>query len=124
MASRPVHFDMTAEDPERMTAFYSKVFGWSFQRWDGPMAYWMATTGPEGELGINGGISQREPGKPAQTVNTIAVSSIDESIAAIKAGGGQITMDKHEIPGVGIFAQALDPEGNPIGVIQMTHGPA
>jgi len=27
MAARPVHFDMTAENPERMTEFYSKVFG-------------------------------------------------------------------------------------------------
>jgi uncharacterized protein len=124
MASRPVHFDMTAEDPERMTAFYSKVFGWSFEKWDGPMAYWMASTGPEGEMGINGGISQREPGKPAQTVNTIAVTSIDESIAAIKAAGGTITMDKHEIPGVGTFIQALDTEGNQIGVIQFAQPPA
>ena len=120
MSSRPVHFDMTAEDPERMTAFYSKVFGWSFQKWDGPMEYWMATTG-DGPMGINGGISRREAGKPAETVNTIAVDSIDDSIAAIKAAGGQITMDKHEIPGVGIFVHAVDTEGNPIGVIQMTH---
>jgi len=121
MSSRVVHFDMTAEDPERMTAFYSQVFGWTFQKWDGPMEYWMATTG-DGTEGINGGVSRRDPGTPAQTVNTIAVDSIDDSIAAIKAAGGQITMDKHEIPGVGVFAQALDTEGNQIGVIQMTHG--
>jgi predicted enzyme related to lactoylglutathione lyase len=30
-------------------------------------------------------------------------------------------MDKHEIPGVGIFVHAVDTEGNQIGVIQMTH---
>ncbi len=119
MSSRPVHFDMTAEDPERMTTFYSKVFGWTFQKWDGPMEYWMATTG-EGEAGINGGISRRDPGKSGETVNTIAVASIDESIAAIKAAGGQITMDKNEIPGVGTFAQALDTEGNQIGLMQFT----
>jgi len=123
MSSRPVHFDMTAEDPERMTAFYSKVFGWSFQKWDGPMEYWMATTG-DGKDGINGGVSRREAGRPAQTVNTIAVDSIDDSIAAIKAAGGTITMDKHEIPGVGILAHVEDTEGNQIGIIQMTHGGA
>jgi len=123
MSSRPVHFDMTAEDPERMTAFYSKVFGWSFQKWDGPMDYWMATTG-DGEMGINGGVSQREPGKPAHTVNTISVDSIDASIKAIEAAGGKITMDKHEIPGVGILAHAEDTEGNLIGIIQMTQAGA
>jgi predicted enzyme related to lactoylglutathione lyase len=119
MAARPVHFDMTAEDPERMTAFYSTVFGWTFQKWDGPMEYWMASTGPEGEPGINGGIGRREAGKPAETVNTMSVASIDDTIAAIKAAGGTITMDKHDIPGVGILALALDTEGNQIGVIQM-----
>jgi hypothetical protein len=124
MASRPVHFDMTAEDPERMTEFYSKVFGWTFQKWDGPMDYWMATTGPEGTPGINGGVGRREAGKPAHTINTIAVDSIDEAITAIKAAGGKIVMDKHEIPGVGIFVHASDTEGNEIGVIQMTHAGA
>ena len=106
-----------------MMTFYSTVFGWTFQKWDGPMAYWMASTG-KGEPGIDGGISQREPGKPAQTVNTIAVASIDESLAAITAAGGEITMGKHEIPGVGTFAQALDTEGNQIGVIQFAQAPA
>jgi len=88
------------------------------------MDYWMATTGAEGTPGINGGVGRREAGKPAQTINTIAVDSIDDAISAIKAAGGSIVMDKHEIPGVGIFVHAADTEGNEIGVIQMTHAGA
>jgi uncharacterized protein len=46
------------------------VFGWKFQKWDGPMEYWMVTTGDEKEKGINGGISKRgESGMP--NMNTI-----------------------------------------------------
>jgi predicted enzyme related to lactoylglutathione lyase len=112
---------MTAEDPERMVTFYSTVFGWTFQKWDGPMDYWMATTGPEGTPGIDGGVGRREPGKPAETVNTMGVESVDKAIEEIKAAGGTITMEKHEIPGVGYLALALDTEGNQFGVIQRTH---
>ena len=54
-ASRPVHFEMTAEKPDRLAEFYGKVFGWTFQKWDGPMDYWMVTTG-EGDMGINEGV--------------------------------------------------------------------
>ena len=53
---RPVHFDMTAEDPTRAVQFYGNVFGWTFQKWDGPMDYWLITTGTDGP-GIDGGLS-------------------------------------------------------------------
>ena len=32
---RPVHFDITADDPERAVAFYEKVFGWKLTHWEG-----------------------------------------------------------------------------------------
>ena len=39
---RPVHFDITADDPDRAVAFYEKVFGWKLTHW-GAAARW--TTG-------------------------------------------------------------------------------
>jgi len=39
------HFDIPVDDPERAQNFYSKVFDWKFEKWDGPMDYWMAKTG-------------------------------------------------------------------------------
>ena len=51
---RPVHFEIPAENPERAMKFYQAVFGWSFQKWDGPMPYWLITTGPASEPGITG----------------------------------------------------------------------
>ena len=42
---RPVHFEIPAENPERAMQFYSTVFGWKFSKWEGPMDYWMITTG-------------------------------------------------------------------------------
>ena len=50
---RIVHFDISADDPERAIKFYTNVFGWSIQKWDGPMDYWLVTTGPKDEPGID-----------------------------------------------------------------------
>ena len=57
---RVVHFEINADKPERAAAFYKKAFGWKVKKWDGPMPYWMVTTGEKGELGINGGIMNRQ----------------------------------------------------------------
>ena len=42
---RVVHFEITAEDPDRAAGFYSQVFGWELTKWEGPMEYWLITTG-------------------------------------------------------------------------------
>ena len=56
---RVVHFEIHADDPERAISFYQSVFGWQFQKWEGPLEYWMIITGPEGTPGINGGLVNR-----------------------------------------------------------------
>ncbi len=29
---RPIHFDVTAEDPQKLIKFYQAVFGWKFAK--------------------------------------------------------------------------------------------
>ena len=83
---RVIHFEIPADDTGRAAKFYQKVFGWKIEKW-GPMDYWLATTGPDSEPGINGAIMTRETQKT--TVNTINVSSVDEY--AKKAKGSIVT---------------------------------
>jgi hypothetical protein len=114
---RVVHFDISADDPERAVKFYTDVFGWQGQKWDGPMDYWLVTTGPEGEPGIDGGIAKRR--MPTEsTTNTIDVPSVDEFLEKITAAGGKVIAPKMPIPGVGYFAMCLDTEGNPFGLME------
>ena len=114
---RVYHFDIYADDPERATKFYSDVFGWEIKKWEGPMDYWMVTTGPEDQYGINGGISRRQD--PAdRTINTIGVPSLDDFVAKVTAGGGEIVAPKTAIPGVGWFALCRDSEGNKFGLME------
>ena len=46
---RVVHFEIHAENPERAVKFYSAVFGWRMQKWDGPAEYWLIRTGEPSE---------------------------------------------------------------------------
>jgi predicted enzyme related to lactoylglutathione lyase len=115
--SRVIHFEIPAAEPERAAAFYGKVFGWKFDKWPGPMEYWMVITGKEGEAGINGGML-RKPGPVAVTTNTIGVDSVDSAVAAVVKAGGKPVMPKTPIPTVGYFAYCEDTEGNLFGVMQ------
>ena len=113
---RVIHFEIHADNPERAAKFYQKTFGWKFSKWDGPMDYWLITTGDDKQPGINGGLLKRQT--PVNDddviayVCTIDVPSVDEYEKKIKANGGKITMTKSQIPGVGWFASAKDTEGN------------
>ena len=115
---RIIHFDIPADDPARAQKFYQELFGWTFEKWDGPMEYWIAKTGDEKQPGINGGLAKRMPGQIGVT-NTIDVDSVDEFAKKIQSKGGKVIMPKTAIPQVGYFAQCMDTEGNIFGIIQM-----
>lgn len=115
---RIIHFDIPADDPARAQKFYQDIFGWTFDKWNGPMEYWMAKTGDDKQPGINGGLGKRMPGQAGMT-NTIDVPSVDEYAKKIESKGGKVIMPKMAILGVGYFAQCLDTEGNVFGIIQM-----
>jgi uncharacterized protein len=115
---RIVHFDIPSDDPERAQKFYHDVFGWEFNKWDGPMEYWMIKTGDDKQPGINGGLARRMPGQIGMT-NTLEVPSLDEYTSNITSKGGQVLIPRMPIPGVGYFATCMDTEGNIFGMIQM-----
>jgi predicted enzyme related to lactoylglutathione lyase len=112
---RPIHFEIPADSPERAIEFYRSVFGWEFQKWDGPMPYWMVRTGAG--TGIDGGLMPRAyPGQG--TVNTVDVPSCDEFVRKAERAGGKVAAPKMAIPGVGWLAYCTDPEGNTFGIMQ------
>jgi len=114
---RPIHFEIPAESPERAMQFYSTLFGWKFQKWDGPMDYWIILTGQPGEPGIDGGLMpRRDPAQPC--VNTIGVANLDQSLHAADAAGGKCVVPKMPIPGVGWLAYCKDTEGHIFGMMQ------
>jgi predicted enzyme related to lactoylglutathione lyase len=113
---RVVHFEMAVDDPDRASRFYESVFGWKVQKWDGPQDYWMVTTGEEGELGINGGLMRR--GDFPSVMNTVDVASVNDAAAKVERSGGQVSVPKMAVPGIGWLAYCQDTEGNTFGIMQ------
>ncbi len=112
---RVVHFEISADDPERAKRFYERVFEWKIEKW-GPMEYWLITTGNESEIGINGAIKIREGQE--STINTISVPSIDEFMKKVEENGGKVLNSKMSIPGVGYHTYCQDTEGNVFGIME------
>jgi hypothetical protein len=121
--NRPVHFEIPANDPERVNAFYAGLFGWTFNRSgvEGP-EYWFCVTGADG-MGINGAVMKRQdPQQP--TVNYIHVASIDDTVAKAASLGGTVALPKMAIGDMGFIAAVLDPEGNMFGLWETAPGQA
>ena len=114
---RVVHFEIGADDPERVVEFYSNVFNWKIEKWEGSGDYWLTTTGDNTQPGINGGIMRRMDPQMT-TVNSIDVQSVDDFAAKITANKGKIVVPKMAIPGVGYIAYCQDTEGNIFGIWQ------
>jgi predicted enzyme related to lactoylglutathione lyase len=68
--------------------------------------------------GVNGGIMKRQ-NPEHKPVNYIAVESIDEYIKKIEELGGRVVVPKMEVPILGWWALALDPEGNQFAILQI-----
>lgn len=113
---RVVHFEFPADDPDRAIGFYSKLFGWTFNKW-GAEDYWLIGTGGEGEPGIDGGMGRRSPNNDI-VVHTVGVDNLDKCIQTVTANGGSVVMPKTPIPGVGWLAYCNDTEGNRFGMMQ------
>jgi predicted enzyme related to lactoylglutathione lyase len=117
-----IHFEIPADDVEKLRKFYGELFGWKIEKMS-LMEYWNIETVPVDEKGmtvrpgVNGGMMKRQ-NPEHKPVNYIGVESIEEYVKKIEALGGKVIVPKTEIPGIGWFALALDPEGNQFGIFQ------
>lgn len=115
--NRPVHFEILADDPEKVAAFYGSLFGWETTTWEGgDEAYWLVMTGPDDVPGINGGIMHRH--FEQAVINTVEADSLSDMLEKVEAAGGKTVDGPNEIPGVGLHAYCADPEGSLFGVLQ------
>jgi predicted enzyme related to lactoylglutathione lyase len=121
--SRAVHFEIHASNPQAAIDFYSGLFGWSFNKWEGG-EYWMIHTGPDDKPGINGGLMPRRGPVPEAMaamnafVITVDVDDVDQVVAGALAAGGATALPKMPVPGIGWLAYLKDPDGNIFGVMQ------
>jgi len=113
---RVIHFEINADKPQRAVKFYEKVFGWKITKWEGPVDYWLVTTGEKNLPGIDGAIMPRM--EKGTTTIVIDVPSVDEFLEKIAQARGKILTEKTAIPGVGYVAYCEDTEGNVFSIYQ------
>jgi predicted enzyme related to lactoylglutathione lyase len=122
-----VHFEMPAENMQRMTDFYTEVFGWQSQMTGEEMGNYVVVTTSETDDKdrpkmpgtINGGFYPKHEGKPPYCPSlVIAVDDINESIRKIKKAKGKVLGDPVEIPGIGTYISFIDTEGSRLSILK------
>jgi predicted enzyme related to lactoylglutathione lyase len=113
MAGQMVHVEIPAGDTAKAREFWSSLFGWQFQAFEGsPSEYLMTqlsdTTG--------GAIYQAEGPERGPRVY-FDVDDINAGAARVKELGGEAD-DPMPVPGMGWFTICKDVEGNNFGLWQ------
>jgi predicted enzyme related to lactoylglutathione lyase len=119
--NRVSFFEFTSPDTAKEKEFFKAVFGWEIQQW-GDRDYWLVTTGPKEEVGIDGAIMAPPMADAPRVANTITVANLDDSIARAKAAGATVVSEKTEVPGFGWLAYIASPTGIVFGMIEPIPG--
>src|SRR5260370_5737696 len=100
MGNRPTHFEIPVDDPDRAEKFYSSVFGWTVQRYEGAPTYYGLAGNRDTQPGIDGAPMQRGE-RASGTRITMFVDSIEDSATQIEATGGNGLHGQHPVPRLG-----------------------
>jgi uncharacterized protein len=115
--------ELATPDVPGAKSFYSDVLGW--QTDDQPMGeftYTVVRPAGGGENSAQGGIMPLSPEMAAAGATVrwqpyFEVADCDAAAAAVTANGGTLVVPVNDVPGVGRFAVALDPDGAQFAVI-------
>ncbi len=108
-----VWYELMTTDVEAAKAFYGAVVGWTPQ--SAPTASMDYTLFKVGDQGVAGLMTLPDDAKargvPPCWTGYVAVADVDAASAAFEAEGGKILKGPMDIPEVGRFSVAADPQG-------------
>ena len=117
----PNWVDLQTTDQAAAKAFYTGVFGWSYddQPMDGDAVYSIAKIGDESVAAI----APQSPelataGAPPMWNTYLAVDSVDEAAAKVRPAGGTVAMEPFDVMDAGRMAFVLDPGGAAVALWQ------
>jgi len=119
MGNPVVHFELMSKNPEKVSDFYARTFGWKVKHMP-EINYRIVDTDAKasGMPGINGGIVK--PDKPEPWPGNMTMYILVDDLAAyrkkVKAAGGKIQIEEQKVPGMGKFSLFTDPEGRMMGL--------
>ncbi len=122
-----MHFEIPADDVEKLTKFYGELFEWKIQKTEvgvpPELDYRLVETVPTDDSGnplrngVNGAIYKRQDEHIGFTYY-VQVESVDEYTEKIGSLGGKVLGEKVQVPGIGWVAFGQDPEGNTFGIFE------
>lgn len=98
--------ELATPDLDASKAFYSDLFGWTIEPFEGPMPYLIVKNGDRG----NGGMRNPQPGEPPNWSVYFATEQIDAGLARAEELGGARLGDPADI-GIAKIAPVRDPQG-------------
>jgi predicted enzyme related to lactoylglutathione lyase len=104
--------ELGVTDVDRAKGYFNELFGWTYK--DAPMGpdfvYTMIVAG-EQQVGGLYKPSPKMPALPTTWFSYLSVPDVDRTAGDIKAAGGKVLGEPMDIPGVGRFVMAFDPQG-------------
>jgi uncharacterized protein len=102
-------YELTTTDTKAAGAFYASVIGWTVEEF-GDGSYWTFNTAKGGVAGLMKTPPEMGDMPPAWT-GYVAVDDVDDFAGRYTAAGGKVLRGPAEIPGIGRFCVAADPQG-------------
>ena len=144
MPNPVMHWEIMAQDAEKLQHFYRELFGWRIDR-RSVRDYGVVSTDPRPEpgardgaetdgesngvagadsttaaskapRGLTGGIMPAPEGVPSMLTVYARVDDLAATLTKAEALGGATVIPPTEIPSIGSFALFADPEGNVFGL--------
>ena len=115
-----VHFQIPAENRQRIAKFYETAFGWQTQMLGEDMGNYMIFK--RGEEQVAGSMTPPKESMPPFWMTYFEVSDADTVAAAARESGGRVEMEPMDIPNIGRFAVLTDPQGGVFAIIHTEGG--
>lgn len=115
MGAELIHFEIPANDPDKLADFYMKVLGWNIEAPMEDLGGYRLIMTSDREGAVSGGMFKKMSPEQGR-LDYYNVDSIEETALKVKENGGQVIMEKMAVPKMGYMSVLLDPEGNPFGL--------
>jgi len=116
-----VWYELHTSAPAKAIAFYDQVLGWQNAEMDmqGTKLNFIQNGGKPIGIIMDADKTKKEP---THWVGYISVPDVDEAVQRIEGSGGKIVGPAFDIPEIGRFAAATDPEGAYFSVFKSLKG--
>ena len=107
--------ELISNDTAGAKAFYTSLFGWQTEAFQGGTDY---TLFKQGENMVGGLLQCPKPGVPSHWLPYVTVDDVDATAAQAKSLGAQVVMEPFDVPTVGRIAVLVDPQGAAMGLFK------